>query len=303
VVDGRSYPSRNEEYLLYQTLVGSWPLTPTNAEQEQEYRARIVAYMHKAMREAKVFTSWLNPSERHERAMTRFVDLALSPDNTAFRDHFLEFQRRVARYGIYNSLAQLTLKVGAPGVPDFYQGTELWDFSLVDPDNRRPVDYERRRALLEELTTAIEGEDRASLAARLFESPCDDRVKLFATMLLLRFRRANQELFQFGAYEALEAGGARREHLFAFARTHADRRVVVVVPRLIATLLPDADALPVGERVWADTWVVMPAGAQRGYRHALTHRCVEAREHEGRTVLRAAEVFEHVPIAFLESSP
>ena len=301
VVDGRSYPSRNEEYLLYQTLLGSWPLAPMNADQEADYRARIVAYMHKAMREAKVFTSWLNPSERHERAMTKFVELALATGHAAFRDDFLDFQGRVARYGIYNSLAQLTVKIGAPGVPDFYQGTELWDFSLVDPDNRRPVDYERRRALVAGLSAALEGGDRVALATGLLATPCDDRLKLFATMTMLRFRRDHRELFERGGYEALEAGGARRDHVFAFARAHGDRRLVVAVPRLPATLLADADTTPVGERVWGDTAIVLPAGAPRGWRQVLTRRCVEARDEDGRAVLRAAEVFAHMPIALLES--
>ena len=300
-VDGRSYPSRNEEYLLYQTLLGSWPLAPMNADQEADYRTRIVAYMHKAMREAKVFTSWLNPSERHERAMAKFVELALAPDNTAFRDDFLDFQRRVARYGIYNSLAQLTVKVGSPGVPDFYQGTELWDFSLVDPDNRRPVDYERRRALVGELSAALEREDRAGLAIRLLAAPCDDRLKLLATMTMLRFRRDHRELFERGGYEALTAGGARAEHVFAFARVHGDRHLVVAVPRLIATLLTDADTSPVGERVWGETSILVPAGSPRRWRQVLTRRCVEARDEHGHGVLRAAEVFEHMPIAMLES--
>ena len=145
IIDGQSYPSRNEEYLLYQTLVGTWPPAPMDAAQEQVYRERIVAYMQKAMREAKVFTSWLNPSEPHEEAMKQFVEAVLDPDNTAFREDFVAFQDRIADFGVYNSLAQLAVKIAAPGVPDFYQGTELWDFSLVDPDNRRAVDFGRRQ--------------------------------------------------------------------------------------------------------------------------------------------------------------
>ena len=156
-IDGQSYPSRNEEYLLYQTLVGILAARadgrPTRSA---AYRERIVAYMHKAMREAKVNTSWLNPSEPHEQAMTRFVEVGAGAATTRrSATDFVAFQRRVAQLGIYNSLAQLALKIAAPGVPDFYQGTELWDFSLVDPDNRRPVDYARRRALLAELDAAI----------------------------------------------------------------------------------------------------------------------------------------------------
>jgi (1->4)-alpha-D-glucan 1-alpha-D-glucosylmutase len=270
-------------------------------DQEDQYRARIVAYMLKAMREAKVFTSWLNPSERHERAMTRFIEQALAADNAAFRDDFLEFQRRVARYGIYNSLAQLAVKVGAPGVPDFYQGTELWDFSLVDPDNRRPVDYERRRALVAELSADAEGADAVGLAARLLAKPCDDRLKLFVTMMLLRFRRDRRELFQNGGYQPLVAGGIRREHVFAFARAAADHRVIVAVPRLIATLIPEADAAPTGERVWGDTWIPVPAGSTGAYRHVLTKGTVEPRPGPEGVGLRAADVFEHFPVAILES--
>ena len=122
IIDGQSYPSRNEEYLLYQTLVGTWPLRPMTAEGERDYRGRIVAYMHKAMREAKAYSNWLNPSQPHERAMQRFVEHALAPDNATFRDEFLPFQGRIARYGLYNSLAQTALKIGAPGVPDFESG-------------------------------------------------------------------------------------------------------------------------------------------------------------------------------------
>jgi len=300
IVEGQSYPSRNEEYLLYQTLLGTWPLQAMTPDEEREYRRRIVAYMHKAMREAKVFTSWLNPSEQHEQAMTRFVEATLATDNAAFRTDFLELQQRVARYGIYNSLAQLAIKAGAPGVPDFYQGTECWNFSLVDPDNRRPVDYEQRRSLLAGLCAAGEG-GRAALAAQLMRTPDDDQLKMYATMTLLRFRRANPEVFQWGAYEALATEGTRRDHLFGFARVHGPRRVLVVVPRLVATLLPDADVPPLGERVWGDTRVMASAGPTV-YRNILTDRCIPARVDGDRAVLQAADVFELFPIAFLEAT-
>ena len=326
VIEGQSYPSRNEEYLLYQTLLGTWPLHPMTADEEARYRRRIVDYMHKAMREAKVFTSWLNPSEPHEQAMATFVDGTLAPDNTAFRTDFIEFHGRVAQYGIYNSLAQLAVKLGAPGVPDLYQGTECWDFSLVDPDNRRPVDYDWRRAVLAELLAELPaelcadchgggpggglgngfgnglGEKRAALAARLMTTPGDDRLKMYTTMTLLRFRRAHRELFQCGGYEALATDGARRDHLFAFARSYGRQRVLVVVPRLIATLLPDAGVPPLGERVWADTRVVVPDSAT-AYRHVLTDRRLATRRDGDRAALHASEIFEHIPIAFLEATP
>jgi (1->4)-alpha-D-glucan 1-alpha-D-glucosylmutase len=301
VIDGQSYPSRNEEYLLYQTLLGTWPFEPMTPAQENEYRARIVAYMHKAMREAKIFTSWLNPSETHEHAMTRFVETALAPDNDAFRGDFLSLQRRVARWGIYNSLAQLAVKIGAPGVPDFYQGTEVWDFSLVDPDNRRPVSYDHRGTLLRGLDEAIKERGQASLASELTATPCDDRMKLYTSSILLRFRRANLDLFQRGDYRALKTTGAGREHIFAFVRTDGQRSVAVVVPRLPATLLPEADIPPVGEHVWGDSTIEAPPNSPPSYRNVLTGTTVCAREIGGRKVFRAADVLASFPVAFLES--
>jgi (1->4)-alpha-D-glucan 1-alpha-D-glucosylmutase len=299
-IDGQSYPSRNEEYLLYQTLVGSWPLQPMDAAGLQHYTERIITYMQKAMREAKVVTSWINPSERHEEAMRQFVEAVLAADNAAFRDDFIEFQHRIAHLGIYNSLAQLAIKIGAPGVPDFYQGTELWDFSLVDPDNRRPVDYARRAALLRELKDAGEGEGgRRALLERLAAAPADDRFKLLVTSGLLEFRRATADLFRFGGYEPLACEGARRDHAFGFLRRHENRSAVVIVPRLVATLLPDGTGAPVGERTWGDTRVAIPGVPARCYRHALTGDCVQVQDGS----LRLAEVFAVAPVALMLSDP
>jgi len=187
------------------------------ADTESEYRARIVAYMLKAMREAKVYTSWLNPSEAHEQAMIRFVETVLSPDNHAFREDFLQLQGTIARYGIYNSLAQLAIKICAPGVPDFYQGSELWDLTLVDPDNRRPVDYQRRIDLLRTVDEECSRDGRAEVAARLLESS-DDRLKLFAAATLLRVRKAEQDIFTGGDYNPVDVQGSRRDHVFATRR-------------------------------------------------------------------------------------
>jgi (1->4)-alpha-D-glucan 1-alpha-D-glucosylmutase len=257
--------------------------------------------MLKTMREAKVFTSWLNPSEPHETAMERFVKMVLSPENTAFRRDFLELARLVARYGIYNSLAQLAVKIGAPGVPDFYQGTELWDFSLVDPDNRRPVDYQKRRALLKELDPALEQGRAGQLAADLLQKPEGDPLKLFATMTMLRARRASPEVFRNGSYEPLAADGSRRDHVFAFARVVGQRQALVVVPRLVATLKPDGDP-PIGDAVWGDTRIRVPEPAPRCYQQLFTGRCVPAVDDGGRTWIKAADVFDAFPIGFLEAA-
>jgi (1->4)-alpha-D-glucan 1-alpha-D-glucosylmutase len=324
-IDDQSYPTRNEEYLLYQTLVGTWPLEPMDADAERIFRERIVTYMHKAMREAKVVTSWLNPSERHEQAMKEFIEAMLDAENAAFRDDFIEFQKKIACYGIYNSLAQVAIKIGAPGVPDFYQGTELWDFSLVDPDNRRPVDYRRRAALLEELkASATDGDGARRLFERFASKPGDDAFKLAVTHRLLEFRRAQADIFQQGDYEPLAFDGPRREHAFGFARRHAGREVLVIVPRLIAGLIPEANVPPLGDKVWGDTVVRLPAGrdsfamasqakatpeamaeaADAGgsvengsYRHALTGELTAKADHS----LRLADIFAHAPVAFMES--
>ena len=297
IIDGESYPSRNEEYLLYQTLVGTWPARPMSTDEEREYLERIRAYMLKTMREAKVFTSWLNPSEPHEQAMGRFVEMVVSPANVAFRGDFVDFASRVARHGVFTSLAQLAIKIGAPGVPDFYQGSELWDFSLVDPDNRRPVDYRKRRELLDALPDA--GVADPSLASGLLEHPEDDRLKLFATTAMLRARRAAHDVFRCGGYEPLTVQGGAREHVFAFARVLGERQAIVAVPRLVATLMPDGGA-PLGE-VWSDTRFSVPEHAPRCYRQIFTGACATVFEQDGRRWIRAADAFADFPVAFLQT--
>jgi (1->4)-alpha-D-glucan 1-alpha-D-glucosylmutase len=176
----------------------------------------------------------------------------------------------------------------------------LWDFSLVDPDNRTPVDYDMRRALLTEFKAEMTAEEREAESVRLMTQPRDARLKLYATATLLRFRRAHHDLFQSGGYTALGAGGARRDHLFAFSRTLGNQHVVVAVPRLIATLLPDATMTPLGERVWADTSIAVPSTAPSSFRHLLSGQCIRVRRQGDTASIPAAEVFAHFPVAFLE---
>ena len=302
VVEGATYPSRNEEYLLYQTLLGTWPAEPMSAAAERDYVDRIKAYMLKAMREAKVFTSWLNPSQPHEEAMAAFVEGVVAPANTAFRGDFVEFARLVARCGLYNSLAQLAIKITAPGVPDFYQGSELWDFSLVDPDNRRPVDYARRRALLDQLDDLRRDLEPAALAARLLEDPADPILKLYATTALLHARRARDELFRSGDYQGLEAAGDLAPHLFAFCRSHRSAQIVVAVPRLVGALITDPAVPPIGERTWGATVLELPGVTAGHLVDVLTGNCVEVGRGDGRPAVRAADLFRHFPIALLEAA-
>jgi (1->4)-alpha-D-glucan 1-alpha-D-glucosylmutase len=297
-VRGTPAPDRNEEYFLYQTLVGVWPFGAPDAS---AVRDRLATYMTKAMREAKIHTSWLSPDEEHEQAVLRFLDAMLDRRRAPlFWQAFGPFQSRVAELGIYNSLAQLLVKIAAPGVPDFYQGTELWDLSLVDPDNRRPVDYERRRRLLGELQSCPGCGDASGLASELLANRHDGRIKLFATTRALAARARLRELFERGDYVPLETAGARRECLFAFARRHEQTAAIVCVPRLVASLLPEGGA-PLGA-VWGDSRIELPDDAIRAgrFRDIFSGTIVEPRPVDGRPALDASALLSRFPIALLE---
>src|SRR5688572_1802973 len=249
-VDGQPAPSRNDEYLLYQMLIGAWPLD-ANDNVDETFVKRIQTYMTKAMREAKVYSSWTSPNEAYETAVTDFVAKLIG--HRPFLDNFLPFQAKVARSGRINSLAQTLLRLTAPGVPDTYQGQELWDFSLVDPDNRRPVDYARRRELLDSIRNTTDGRE-------LRERMSDGRMKLFITRRVLTLRREHPGLFTTGTYEPLHARGAKAAHVFAFARRHEGRTAIAIIPRLPATLGDDATN---GGEKWGDTTLALPQGTWR----------------------------------------
>jgi (1->4)-alpha-D-glucan 1-alpha-D-glucosylmutase len=232
-LDGRPAPDANEEYHLYQMLVGAWPFNGDKAD--PIFRKRLDAYMMKALREAKVHTSWLSPDEVYERAVTRFIDAVLDASRpNAFLASFLPFQARVAELGIYNSLAQLMIKVTSPGIPEFYQGTELWDLNLVDPDNRRSVDYDLRTQALASLGSCP---DIADLVA----NRTDGRIKMFVMTRALAARAQWRDLYERGEYVPMTTTGASRDCLFAFARVDAGSTFAITcVPRLIGSLMPDA---------------------------------------------------------------
>ncbi|MGA8659269.1 MAG: malto-oligosyltrehalose synthase [Chthoniobacterales bacterium] len=224
-IEGEPAPSANEEYLLYQTLLGTWPLSEEEAN--DIYVGRIRQYMLKAIKEAKVNSSWIQPNEDWEKAVNEFISHILAPEH-AFRTVFVETARKVAWHGMLNSLSQTILKLTCPGVPDFYQGTELWDFSLVDPDNRRPVDFQRRQQALEQVQKASVDE--------LFQHWPDGLIKLFVTTRLLRLRRREPVLFQKGSYASVYANGLASNSCVSFLRRHEEKRILVVVPRLTTRL-------------------------------------------------------------------
>lgn len=302
IVNGIATPDPGEEILLYQTLLGVWPL----AEEELPgLKSRVESYMVKAMREAKVYTRWIRPNIAHEGAVKEFVASLLgdlSPDTNLFLADFLPFQRKVAHYGAINGLAQLLLKIASPGVPDIYQGTEIWDFSLVDPDNRRPVDYPHRTGLLNELMT-LERQGLSSLARDLLSSWGDGRVKLFVTYKALSFRRERKELFQDGAYVPLAVTGGVKEHALAFARKRGDAWGIAAVPRLVTRLAPPGE-FPIGLGVWeARAAIRLPKEAPDGWRNVFTGEILHASGGDGAKLLHLHAVFHDFPVALLEGLP
>ncbi|MEO8045831.1 MAG: malto-oligosyltrehalose synthase [Nitrospirota bacterium] len=300
---GEAVPDSNEEYLLYQTLVGVWPLEAREEGDYSRFVERIQAYMNKALKEAKEHTSWVGPDVEYEDATRQFVAKLLDCSRpNAFLDDFLPIQKWVAQYGLYNSLSQLMLKLAAPGVPDFYQGTELWDFSLVDPDNRRPVDFAERARLLAELTKASSADsDRVALMQELFAQRADGRIKLFLTTEALRYRRDHRAMFHAGEYVPLEGIGEKNEHLFAFARIHSEGSIVTVVPRLLTGVVPDTHTAPLGREVWKDMWLTVPAWREgTNFRNVFTGALLSTVTRDDRQVLPVGEIFLHSPVAWLE---
>jgi (1->4)-alpha-D-glucan 1-alpha-D-glucosylmutase len=304
VVDDARIPGANEEYLIYQTLIGAWPMDAIDAdptpEARESLRARINTYMTKALREAKMHTSWINVNAPYERAVATFIDLLLQPSSgAAFLTELKRFVGQLMIPGICNSLAQVVLKITAPGVPDVYQGTELWDLSLVDPDNRRPVDFALRRALLAELDARGDA-DLPALCAELLRAPADGRLKLLVTSRALRYRRRNSALYASSAYVALTAEGARARNVFAFARAAGGTAALTIVGRLLAGAAPGR-TMPLGEAAWADTRVVLPASLPQGpYRDALTGCVIEPDAQAGPASLRLSRAFANLPVAVLE---
>ena len=305
LVGDRRAPSRDDEYLLYQTLIGSWPLEDPDPTAMAAYRDRIQSYMLKAIREAKVHTSWINPNQEYEAAMTHFVAALLDASGrNPFLADFVPFQRRIARFGLLNALSQTLLKLTVPGVPDIYQGNELWTFSLADPDNRRPVDYRLRQALLDSVRQATRDPARVGdCLTQWYERPEDGRLKLYVTWKTLALRRAQPQLFAAGSYSGLEVDGTLAEHVCAFARSFETHTAIVVVARWFARLAAGQDHPPLGSRVWHDTLIVCPDGAAAGsYRNVLTEEPVAVHDRDGRSGLLVAELFQRVPVALLVRS-
>jgi len=314
LVNDEPAPDRNDEYHFYQALLAVWPPetadAPVPAGAPGVLVERVHAYMIKAIREAKVHTSWVNPNAPYETAVGRFVERTLRGTGAArFLPAFVPFARRVARLGAINALAQLVLKVASPGIPDLYQGTELWDLTLVDPDNRQPVDYAARTSALDELEpwlaragTSASGPDDelARAAGALVDAWPDGRVKLFLTALGLRLRRMKPELFLHGTYAPLDVEGWRADHVVAFAREQASELLVAVVPRLGGALGGDFSKWPTESATWGDTRLRLRQGWNgHVFRHLITGELVTPVRTTTDDWIAAAQIFDRFPVALL----
>jgi (1->4)-alpha-D-glucan 1-alpha-D-glucosylmutase len=305
MIDDVPAPSTAERYLFYQTVVATVPLDDAK-DNWHAYTERIVRYMQKALREAKLHTSWASPNTEYEDAVLNFVkDLLDDSHSNDFSHEITAFARSISDAGYINSLAQLALKLCIPGVPDFYQGTEFWDFSLVDPDNRRPVNFEKRQAALAELAAAFDANPQKLLTDLAAHWP-DSRIKMFFAWRLLHLRQEFSSVFSHGAYFPLLTEGTLRQHVLAFARQLDATWIVVVVPRLVHRLLQQTNS---GQQPhhpwtidWQDTTIKLPPEAGCRFVSPFTQETVNAGStNDSQSELSLDLLFAHLPVVVLVS--
>jgi (1->4)-alpha-D-glucan 1-alpha-D-glucosylmutase len=307
---GRPAPDAQTELLLFQTLVGVWPLHDPDPAERAALRERVSGYLLKAVREAKARTSWTDPDPSFEDALARYVD-ALFEGRSGVLEAVAAFARRLARPGMWNALARTLVHCTAPGTPDVYEGDEVWNFSLVDPDNRRSVDFAARETLLAALEEERRGggelpEDagpveRQAAISGLVANPEDGRIKLHVIRRALAARRRHPELFSAGAYEPVWAEGARATHVVAFLRRHGRSTALSVVPRLTVALGAGA---PVGEDVWGDTRLTLPDSlSQASWRRTIGSGRVSGGATGHTHALRVADLLAVAPVELLLAVP
>jgi (1->4)-alpha-D-glucan 1-alpha-D-glucosylmutase len=287
-IAGKAVPNRNDEYFLYQTLIGAFPFIESEFD---DFVDRVKAYAIKAVREAKVHTAWLRPDSDYEEGYLAFIDaISATPATNPFLGEFKPFQSQVAEYGILNSLSQVLLKNIAPGVPDLYQGDEFWDLNLVDPDNRRPVNYDRRIAALNYIREQID-RDILALIDELFATRTDGRIKLFLTYQLLQVRKTHRDLFQQGDYIPLEVTGELSERVIAFGRRLNGKMAIAIAPRFFVGLVPPGES-PLGTAIWKDTRIQLPPSAPQNWTNAIAAQPLRS---SGSIVV--GEALHHFPVA------
>lgn len=301
-IDDHAAPSRNDEYLIYQTLLGIWPPHTVDESIPDGVEQRMQAYVIKAAREAKLDTSWMNPNDRYEEALIQFVARLLDrPAHNAFLRDLRGLVQQVAYFGLMNSLSQTVLELTSPGVPDMYQGTEMCELTLVDPDNRRPVDYQMRLDALDALER-VSGTGTAAGIRELLDCWMDGRLKLYVTTRCLQLRARDGEPLVAGDYDPLKASGPRADHLCAYRRMTGPREVVVVVPRWFRALTQGEVRPATGHAVWGDTRIELPHEyAAQELRSLFTEERIDVRSDGPVRWLEAADVFAQFPVAVLSA--
>jgi len=292
-VSGVTAPDHNEEYMVYQTLIGMYPF---NESEFGDVVSRLEQYIEKMLREAKIHSFWSDPDTAYENAVKDFIKEILTPSkHNLFLDEFHPFQKKVAHYGMLNSLSQTLIKMTAPGIPDFYQGTELWDLNLVDPDNRREVDYSLRKKYLDEIRTRSNREDVFDYLAILRNNVTDGRIKMLLVYKVLSARKENPTLFLEGEYTPIRVTGKHRDHIIAFSREYENMYAVTIAPRWLTSIV-DENSIPLGKKVWGDTSVYLPPPRNRVWGNVVTGERVEK---SGRVAV--GDILTNYPAALLIS--
>jgi (1->4)-alpha-D-glucan 1-alpha-D-glucosylmutase len=292
---GVSAPDRNEEYFLYQTLLGVWPL---DREADESLIERVQAHLVKATREAMVHTRWTRPNQPHEDALQKFVAGILSSENREFLDDFRRFQEKIAYFGMVNGLSQTLLKIAAPGVADFYQGSELWDLRLVDPDNRGAIDFARRETALKEIESS-EGTHIKEALRGFVEHWQDGKIKLYLIRKALRFRRDHGDLFHEGEFVPLQVAGCHSENVIAFLRRTPSASTLVVLPRWLCRIADKSGSLPA--RIdWCDTHIVLPPPSPRNWKSILAPTELASQDRQTGACLMLNDLLNDFPVAFFQ---
>jgi (1->4)-alpha-D-glucan 1-alpha-D-glucosylmutase len=291
-------PDRNEEIFLYQTLLGMWPQDESGLAMLTE---RLQAYAIKATREAMVHTRWTKPNAAHEAALKDFIAAILKQGRkNSFLEDFRKFESSIAYHGMLNGISQALLKIVSPGLPDFYQGSELWDLRVVDPDNRQPVDFDRRKTLLAAIKSSG-GSPSAEFLEQITRNWRDARVKLYLIWKALAFRRDNAALFCQSDFTALPSSGRRAENVAAFARHYNGSWTMAIVPRWLNR--PTAHTACASEpKFWANTEISIPAAGPTNWQSVLTAEQFTTVNRKRKQSLLVSEVFRNFPVALLSSN-
>jgi (1->4)-alpha-D-glucan 1-alpha-D-glucosylmutase len=293
-VGGHAVPDRNEEFFLYQTLLGVWPL---DHESCSTLRQRVQDHIIKATREAMVHTRWTRPNQPHEDALVKFVaKMFSSQDNREFLEDFRQFQKKVAYFGMVNGLSQTLLKIAAPGVPDFYQGSELWDLRLVDPDNRGPIAFDKRAAALHSIANG-DAADSGQALRHLIEHWHDGRIKLYLIWKAIRFRRDHAGLFRDGEFVPLQSAGSYSRNVTAFLRRQGTSWALAVVPRWLSQL----PAKGKGEFNWGDTKIILPSDSPAHWNNILTRTTLASKNEAADPHVMVNDLFQEFPVAFFNA--